>query len=1000
MAKLTRQPDTIATRSTWPPGGGEVGELIRNLNWEDTPLGPPSAWPLSLRWATELVLASTIPRAVLWGTDFVQIYNDSFSAAFMEGLHPAALGQRTKDCRPEAFPRYEPYYARVLSGESLVAEDLLTPMQRNGRAENVWITITCTPLRDDADAIAGILISAFETTQHHLAEVELRARREQQAFLLQLSDALRPLQGAEEIKSVAARILGEYLHVDNVYYADIERNDEYSVNSLNYYSSREGPDIANHYHFSDYSRWIIDELHAAHLVAVGDVRTDPRYSKAERARYARVQVQAFVAIPLMKSGRLAAILGVTQFTARAWSREDLILIEETAERTWAAVERAIAEAQLAADLRDTQLLRDLGARLVIEGNTQILYEEILSAAIALAHADAGTVQILDHAKQTLVLSASRGFEQTMTAHLRNVDASSYTSCGLTLASGARAVIDYDVPEAKDPDGTLRLHLAAGYRSGQSTPLVSRSGQAVGMVSTHWRERHRPSERESRYLDLLARQAADVIERLQTEVALRTSKSRLQATMEQAAVGIVETGLDHRILRVNPGFCRILGYSHDEALQLLLEDTTHPDDLPADQQMFARLLNGEIADYTHEKRCLRKDGTPIWVLVTASMVPNAQGAPDYVVAIIQDIDARKQAEAALRESEERFRTFVDLVPDLLWRHDIREAVTWYNRRWIEYTGQPSTVTRNTMGFDFIHPDDREALMADFGVASEASRPFQSERRIRRADGAYRWFLVHGEPVLDADGQIVQWFGAATDTHERHTERDELAERVSESTAQLRELSRELLQVQEEERRHLARELHDEIGQVLTGLQFQLASAARHGSLDSRGLMEAETIVRDLTSRVSALSMDLRPAVLDALGLLPALLWHVERYQARTGITVHVRHQGIDRRFPPSVEITAYRVVQEALTNVARHADARTVNIQLLADEGVLTVAIRDDGVGFIPKQIEVAGGLGGLRERVALQGGNVVIESKPGVGTLIMSELPLPELENATPEVLP
>jgi PAS domain S-box-containing protein len=599
-----------------------------------------------------------------------------------------------------------------------------------------------------------------------------------------------------------------------------------------------------------------------------------------------------------------------------------------------------------------------------------------------------------------VLSASRGFEQSMTTQFSTVDASSFTSCGLTLASGERSAIDYDVPEVEDPDGTLRLHVAAGYRSGQSTPLVSRSGQAVGMVSTHWRERHRPSERESRYLDLLARQAADVIERLQIEVALRTSKSRLQATMEQMAVGIVETDLERRLLRVNPGFCRILGYSHAEALQLQLQDTTHPDDLADEQEMFARLLHGEIADYTHEQRCLRKDGMPIWVLVTASMVANAQGAPDYVVAIIQDIDARRQAEAALRDSEERFRAFVDLVPDLLWRHDIREASTWYNRRWIEYTGQLFTVTHNTAGLDYIHPDDREALMADFDAASEASRSFQSERRIRRADGAYRWFLLHGEPVLDADGQIVQWFGAATDTHERHAERDELAERVSESTAQLRELSRQLLQVQEEERRHLARELHDEIGQVLTGLQFQLASAARHGTLDSRGLTEAEIIVRDLTSRVSALSMDLRPAVLDALGLLPALLWHVERYQARTGITVHVRHHGIERRFPSAVEITAYRVVQEALTNVARHADARTVNIHLLADEGMLTVAIRDDGVGFIPEQIEVARGLGGLHERVALQGGNVVIESKPGAGTLIMSELPLPELANVEPEVLP
>jgi PAS domain S-box-containing protein len=1000
MGKRRREPDTPDTCTAWPLGGGQVGGLIRANNWDHTSLGPIDAWPPSLRWATELVLASTIPRAILWGDDLVQIYNDSFCAAFMEGLHPTALGQATQECWPEVFPRYEPYYARVLDGESLVVEDVLTPVQRDGHPEDVWITITCTPLRDDSDIIAGIFISAFETTQSHLTEVKLHASDERQAFLLRLSDALRPLQNAEEIKSVAARILGEHLLIDHVYYSEVEFDEEYIVTSLNYYSSGVGPDIVGRVRFADYSRWVFDELQAAHHVAVRDVQEETRFSEAERAGYAAVQLQAFAACPLVKSSKLAAILGVTQATPRAWTLENLALIEETAERTWSAVERAIAEAQLAEDLRDTQLLRDLGARLVNAGNSQIVYQEILSAAIALSHADAGTVQILDVATQTLVLSAAEGFDPTMTAQFDRVDASSHTSCGLALASGERSTIDFDVPEAEDPDGSLRMHLAAGYRSGQSTPLVSRSGQAVGMVSAHWRERHHPGERELRYLDLLARQAADVIERFQTEVALRASESRLRATMEQAAVGIIETGLDRRFLRVNPGFCRILGYENEEALQLWVERVTHPDDLAADQEVFAKLLHGDIAAYTLEQRYLRKDGTPIWVSVTASVVSNARGAPDYVVAIIQDINARKQAEDALRESQERFRTFVDLVPDLLWRRDMHAAVTWYNQRWIEYTGQAFAETRDNNGLDFIHPDDREALMANYQMAMEAGRPFQCEHRIRRADGTYRWFLTHAEPVHDAQGQIVQWFGAATDVHERRTEREELAERVAESTAQLRALSRQLLRIQEEERRHLARELHDEIGQVLTGLQFQLASAIRQGTLDGQGIAEAETIARELASRVSALSMDLRPAVLDALGLLPALLWHIERYQARTGVTVHLRHQGTERRLAPAVEITAYRVIQEALTNVARHAEARTATIHLLADEGVLTVAIRDDGIGFIPAEIVVAGGLGGLRERVALLGGSVVIDSEPGIGTSITCELPLGEPEHAEPEAPP
>src|SRR5215469_9852793 len=301
MGKRRREPEAPDTRSAWPPGGGAVGGLIRARNWEHTSLGPTSAWPSSLRWATELVLASTIPRAILWGDDLVQIYNDSYCAAFMEGLHPTALGQPIRECRPEVFPRYQPYYARVFDGESLVVEDLLTPKQRDGHPEDAWVTITCTPLRDDNDIVAGIFISAFETTQSHLAEIALRASEERQAFLLRLSDALRSLQNAEEIKSVAARILGEHLRVDHVYYSEVEFDEEYIVTSLNYYSSGVGRDIVDRVRFADYNRWVFDELQAAHPVAVRDVQEETRFSEAERAGYAAVQLQAFVACPLVKS---------------------------------------------------------------------------------------------------------------------------------------------------------------------------------------------------------------------------------------------------------------------------------------------------------------------------------------------------------------------------------------------------------------------------------------------------------------------------------------------------------------------------------------------------------------------------------------------------------------------------------------------------------------------------------------------------------------------------
>jgi len=184
------------------------------------------------------------------------------------------------------------------------------------------------------------------------------------------------------------------------------------------------------------------------------------------------------------------------------------------------------EQAIAADLRHTRLLRDVAARIVADDNLPSVYEEILIAAISIAGADAGTIQLLDPATQELRFAALHGFTPEMSSHFERVDASSQSPCGMALARGERVFMDFD-PTVPDPDGSNRLHYDYGLRSAQSTPLISRTGQPLGMFSTHWRETHRIAERELRFLDLLARQAADLIERTRSEETLRNSAQLLR-----------------------------------------------------------------------------------------------------------------------------------------------------------------------------------------------------------------------------------------------------------------------------------------------------------------------------------------------------------------------------------------------------------------------------------------------------------------------------------------
>lgn len=214
---------------------------------------------------------------------------------------------------------------------------------------------------------------------------------------------------------------------------------------------------------------------------------------------------------------------------------------------------------------------------------------------------------------------------------------------------------------------------------------------------------------------------------------------------------------------------------------------------------------------------------------------------------------------------------------------------------------------------------------------------------------------------------------------------LFEQVRESRERLQTLSRRLVEVQEAERRHVARELHDEIGQILTGLKLSLEMSARTPS----SLDEAQKLVQDLITRVRDMSLELRPAMLDDLGLLPTLLWHVERYTGQTGVQVEFEHGGLGRRFPSDVETAAYRIVQEALTNVTRHAGVSEVTVWAWAYDDALNVHIEDRGRGFDPESASAAGGgLSGMRERAALLGGHLNLDSRPGAGTRITAGFPL------------
>jgi len=218
---------------------------------------------------------------------------------------------------------------------------------------------------------------------------------------------------------------------------------------------------------------------------------------------------------------------------------------------------------------------------------------------------------------------------------------------------------------------------------------------------------------------------------------------------------------------------------------------------------------------------------------------------------------------------------------------------------------------------------------------------------------------------------------------------LEKRSDQAEHQMRELSQQLVNAQEEERKHLSRELHDHVAQVLTGLRMELGRIERLSPTVASAVGECKGLVDELFLTVRSLALGLRPSMLDDLGLPAALEWHVRDFMSRYGIKVNLRMVGGFDRLPESHRTCIYRVVQEALTNCVRHADARNVSVEIEAKDGELQLSVRDDGVGLHPARRGRGLGLIGIDERVKELQGQVIISPDGGCGTTVAVRLPLP-----------
>jgi PAS domain S-box-containing protein len=456
--------------------------------------------------------------------------------------------------------------------------------------------------------------------------------------------------------------------------------------------------------------------------------------------------------------------------------------------------------------------------------------------------------------------------------------------------------------------------------------------------------------------------------------------------------------ERRVVFANRDLACLAGYSQEEAEALgdgFLPTLLHPDDLALYGERVARYETASDEEVLETLfRVRHKDGAWRWLHGREIVFERASdGRPARILAVAKDVTAGKQAEDALSESEGFHRTLTDTIPVGIAVTGDDERITWTSPVFRELVGASSDR-------DFVGGRLRDLVakgsegLVERRRTPRAPNPPTRTREVpfQRRDGTSFWADFVSAPLFRSDGEYTGAIVAVQDA----TERRLASETLKKSAERLQHLSRRVVEVQEEERRHVARELHDEIGQSLAAIFFRLEAFLHSHEPAPRSLIEDSSEIADRTMKaVRDLALDLHPSILDEAGLANALRAYVDRQVRVPGLDVSLSVSPTLERLPHELRGALYRIAQSALANVVRHSRAHAVQLEAAVKEGALELVVRDDGVGFdldatLPRVSSgVSLGLLGMQERAELVGGTIEFESAPGRGTTVTARFPLP-----------
>ncbi|MDT7856008.1 PAS domain S-box protein [Rubrivirga sp. S365] len=861
-------------------------------------------------------------------------------------LRPSDLGRPLSDFAPT-------FGGAVLADDARAVLDRLEVQEREVQgADGRWYLVHTRPYRTVDDRIDGVVVTFIDITARRQAEEGLRRSEEQFRALVEASAQIVWSADAE------GRI--------------VEDSPSWRAFTGQTAPEWEGEGWADAVHPDDRAEALAAWRRAVAAGADYDHQNRLRHGPSGTWRWTHTR-----ATPLRDGG--GAIRGYVGMNA------DVTEQREAAEALRAGAGRDAFRAALA------DALRPSAGALAVEGAAARVLGEYLGASrvhCAAVSADGATGTV------------RTDYHDGVPSVVGTYDLDGYGRAAMDEFRAGRTLVVRDV--AADPrlgtaarEATLALDIGAYVL----TPVV-RDGRGVALFVVHSAEPRDWTDAEVALVEETAERAWEAVTRANAEADLRASEERYRVLVEGATgYAMFMTDAEGRVTMWNRGAEATFGVAEADALGRPARFIFTPEDRAAgvfEAELDTARETGQAAD---DRWHARADGSRFWANGVMMALRGEGGAVRGFAKVLRDNTAHKEAEDALRASEERFRRTAETVPDILFTADPDGRIGYVNPRFMEVTGQTADAALGTeMWEDLVHPDDRAAAEAVLDAGRGGTEPYAARYRMEVAGGQYRWFLTRAQPVRDDAGALTGWFGTVTDIDQIVQAEEEiqalnetLERRVRQRTALARRLLARLTVAEEEERRRIAQVLHDDLQQQLYGLSMTLSVLRQGGAANAPLLDRATATLDDAVALTRTLASELSPAVLRMEDVVEVFEWLAEHVRARYGLAVEVEVEPGCRIADRSTRATLYQVLREALFNVVKHADVERARLTARRDGGTVVVAVEDEGAGFDPEQAAGRGGTGlgleSVQGRLDLVGGRVEIDSSPGGGTRIAFVVP-------------